>query len=81
MAALFTQEYPVTAFEQKLVENNDYHGWVVESWQDASNEIYPKLEEGQQISDEFDANMKALCKKRVALAGYRLAYVIATWFS
>lgn len=81
MAAQFTKDFPVTAFDQKIVENNDYHGWVVESWQNAGNDVYPKIQEGQPITDEFDANMKALCKKRIALAGYRLAYVIGLWFS
>ena len=81
MAAKFVSEYPVTSFDLKLIENNDYHGWIVESWQNASNDVYPKIQEGQAITEEYDANMKALCKKRVALAGYRLAYVISLWFS
>lgn len=28
-AAQFTSEYPVTSFDQKLIENNDYRSWVV----------------------------------------------------
>jgi NAD(P)-dependent dehydrogenase (short-subunit alcohol dehydrogenase family) len=81
MAAQFQQEYPASSFDSKLIENFDYHGWVVESWQNASNDVYPKIVEGQAISDAFDADMKALCKKRVALAGYRLAYVIGSLFA
>jgi len=51
MAAQFTKEYPVTSFDQKLVENSDYRTWVVESWQNAANDVYPKIVEGAVISD------------------------------
>lgn len=78
MAADFEQAYPYDSFDPKFIENNNYHDWVVESWQRAANDVYPNVVEGQVISDEFDAKMKELCKKRVALAGYRLAYVIAS---
>lgn len=81
MASQFEKEYPVDSFAQKVVETNNYHDWVVESWQNAANDVYPKIQEGQAITDEYDANMKALCKKRIALAGYRLAYVISSIFA
>jgi hypothetical protein len=44
MAADFTQAYPYSSFDQKLVDNNNYHDWIVESWQNAANDVYPKIQ-------------------------------------
>jgi hypothetical protein len=50
-AAQFVKEYPVSSFDQKLIENNDYRSWVVESWQNASKDVYPNVQEGQVITE------------------------------
>jgi hypothetical protein len=42
-AAQFVKEYPVGSFDQKLIENNDYRSWIVESWKNASNDVYPNV--------------------------------------
>lgn len=44
MAAQFTQQYPYASFDSKLIENNNYHDWVVESWQRAATDVYPNVQ-------------------------------------
>lgn len=44
MAAQFTQEYPYSSFDPKMIENNNYHDWVVESWQRAAIDVYPNVQ-------------------------------------
>ncbi len=52
-------------------------GWTIESYQLAVSSAYSQLTEGQTLSDAFVSNLQTLLRKRVAMAGYRLARVLS----
>lgn len=55
---------------------NDPQGWANEGLDIAGQNVYDGLVEGEALSDDYISQSKILCRKRIALAGYRLAFVL-----
>ena len=70
-------DHPVEKFGD-LVNETDSHQWAVESYNAAVSDVYSFVAENKKTTPEWEEKIKTLCKERVALAGYRLAHVIAS---
>jgi hypothetical protein len=73
------REFPADSMpESKSV---DPHDWVWESNALARTVVYRNITEGAAPSPEYTREAQALSRKRIALAGYRLAAVLNTIFA
>lgn len=67
--------YPTTSLTSLTDDHNPLH-WLQESYDIAIDHAYPDIHTNQKPSPEYIASSQAMCEKRIALAGYRLAYVV-----
>jgi len=58
----------------------DPHTWVIESNTLARQVVYKNIKEGETPSKEYTAEAQKLVRKRLALAGYRMAGVLNALF-
>jgi hypothetical protein len=59
-----------------LAKNIDPREWAFESYRFAQNSTYPLLATTNRITKEYSDNTYAISKKRITLAGYRLANLV-----
>jgi hypothetical protein len=73
-----TSAYPEDATPES--KDLDPHTWVVESNTLARQIAYAKIKEGEQPTPAYIDEVQKLSKKRIAIAGYRLAGVLNALF-
>ena len=59
-----------------LAQNLDPTVWAKESFRIAQNTTYPPMFSSNEITPEYQATTIKACRKRVTLAGYRMANLI-----
>ncbi len=50
--------------------------WANESYYHATQTIYPRVKQSQQLDYNWTTLAYELCRERIALAGYRLAAML-----
>lgn len=73
-----TKEYPADATPEW--KDLDPHTWVVESNTLARQVAYAKIKDGEQPTQAYVDEAQKLSRKRIAIAGYRLAGVLNALF-
>ena len=73
------KDYPADSMPES--KNLDPHDWVMESYALARDVTYKNIKEGATPSQGYTDEAQKLCRKRLALAGYRLAGVLNTLFA
>lgn len=61
-----------------MVANATTHSWAVESVSMAMAQVYPYFQSKNVVDQSYQDAMRALCRSQVAIAGYRLADLIAS---
>lgn len=77
LADSITKEFPPEYFGNDLINNLSSHTWTIESYNLAVEKVYSFVLKNKQVTQEWQDAMFKLCRERVALAGYRLANLIA----
>jgi len=72
------KDYPADSVPEW--KNLDPHEWVMESYDLARTVTYKNITEGSAPSQAYTEEAQKLCRKRLALAGYRLAGVLNSLF-
>ena len=72
------KEYPADSMPES--KDLDPHAWVVESSKLAREVAYANIKEGEAPSKAYTDEAQKLSRKRLALAGYRLAGVLNMLF-
>jgi hypothetical protein len=67
-------KYPPESMPES--KDKDPYNWVIESNTLARNIAYPGVREGEAPSPDYTREAQAVCGRRIALAGYRLAAVL-----
>ena len=57
-----------------------FEDWAEESYQLAVNEVYEGIEHISVVSDEYRARCRPIAKRQLALAAYRLSYLLEDIF-
>jgi hypothetical protein len=73
------KDYPADSMPES--KNLDPHDWVMESYALARDVTYKNITEGAAPSQVYTDEAQKLCRKRLALAGYRLAGVLNSLFA
>ncbi len=73
------KDYPADSMPES--KNLDPHDWVMESYALARDVTYKNITEGATPSQGYTDEARKLCRKRLALAGYRLAGVLNMLFA
>lgn len=68
------KENPIDKFSEEL-KILDVNVWAQESYKAANEVAYVNIVEGSKPTDTYLITGQAIAKKRLALAGYRLAQV------
>lgn len=70
-------EYPFEGqFKTQILTRPKAQDWTDESHQIIKDFVYKSIKEGERPSDEYMAAAKSMCRRQVALGGYRLAITI-----
>ena len=69
-----TKEYPAESMPES--KETDPHTWVMESYRLAREVVYRNITDGGEPSKEYTDAAQKLSRRRLALAGYRLAEVL-----
>lgn len=77
LADSITKQFPPQYFGD-LINNTSSHTWTIESYNLAVERVYAFVLKNKQVTQEWQDDMYKLCRERVALAGYRLANMIAS---
>lgn len=72
-------EFPLSKAKEQNLLNDDVAGWAQESYEIASKFCF-NLEPGSQPTPTYVREGQAIVKKRLALAGYRLAFILNAMF-
>ena len=72
------KDYPADSMPES--KNLDPHDWVMESYALALGVTYKNITEGSAPSPGYTEATQKLARKRLALAGYRLAGVLNKLF-
>lgn len=72
------KDYPAESMPES--KDIDPHDWVMESNRLAREVVYRNITDGGEPSKEYTDAAQKLCRKRLALAGYRLAGVLNALF-
>jgi len=72
------KDFPANSMPESA--NLDPQEWVMESFSLARNVTYKNITEGSAPSQAYTEATQRLARKRLALAGYRLAGVLNTLF-
>ena len=72
------KDYPADSMAES--KNLDPHDWVMESYALAVSVTYKNITEGSAPSPGYTEAAQKLSRKRLALAGYRLAGVLNSLF-
>jgi hypothetical protein len=78
LAEAVMKDYPADSLPES--KNLDPHDWVMESYALARSVTYKNVTEGSAPSTSYTEETQKLARKRLALAGYRLAGVLNTLF-
>jgi hypothetical protein len=73
------KDYPADSMPE--AKNLDPHDWAMESYALARDVTYKNITEGAAPSQGYTDEAQKLCRKRLALAGYRLAGVLNSLFA
>lgn len=65
---------------EKLAENIDPWVWAMESYRLAQNTTYPPMFKSNKISQAYSDDTFETAKKRITLAGYRIANLVVSIF-
>ncbi len=77
IAESIAREHPPTAFGERLAER-DVASWARESFEIAMASVYaPELERYRKPPRDYERRATSVARERVALAGYRLAALLA----
>lgn len=72
------QQFPPEHFGNDLIAVTSSHTWTIESYNLAVEKVYSFVLKNKQVTQEWQDEMFKLCRERVALAGYRLANLVAS---
>jgi hypothetical protein len=72
------KDYPADSMPE--AKNLDAHDWVMESYALARDVTYKNVTEGSAPTQAYTEATQKLARKRLALAGYRLAGVLNSLF-
>jgi hypothetical protein len=78
LAQSVMKEYPADSMPES--KNLDPHDWALESYALAVSVTYKNITEGSAPSPAYTEEAQKVARKRLALAGYRLAGVLNTLF-
>ena len=78
LAEAVMKDYPADSMPE--AKNLDPHDWVMESYALAVSVTYKNVKEGSAPSPGYTEETQKVARKRLALAGYRLAGVLNTLF-
>lgn len=70
-------KYPAGELDE-WVKIKDPHTWGVEAYKIAVDHIYSYTKNNKKITDEYQANIREILFRQIALGGYRLAEAIVT---
>eukprot|EP00331_Platyophrya_macrostoma_P014155 CAMPEP_0176432344 /NCGR_PEP_ID=MMETSP0127-20121128/15342_1 /TAXON_ID=938130 /ORGANISM="Platyophrya macrostoma, Strain WH" /LENGTH=124 /DNA_ID=CAMNT_0017814505 /DNA_START=1 /DNA_END=375 /DNA_ORIENTATION=- len=76
LAKNITQEYTRVGLQDKL-NITDAKIWTIDIYQDAVDFAYKPLRADFVVDANYQAQVYAVCKRNIALGGYRLADLIA----
>jgi len=80
MTEAITAEFPLESFGDlpKILSANI---WSMESYQEAVDIIYPFVQGHKVVTEDWASQVALLSKRKIALAGYRLANMISSIFA
>lgn len=70
------QEYPYSDLKDQIAQNKDQKSWGLESFEIAHTFAYAGITENQDLPEDYQTKGREICRKRVALAGYRLGITL-----
>lgn len=69
-------EYPFEALAQQIEKNNTQQSWGDESFEIARSFAYVGITDGEELPQAYMDKGRDICRKRVALGGYRLGVTL-----
>jgi len=74
------QENPATDLSWQIGGPFNYTGWMQEGVELAKSKVYPGIQGGAEVGQDYIAYRVSVARQRVAWAGYRLAALLnAVW--
>ena len=70
------QEYPYDSLKDQIARSSTQKSWGLESFEIAHSFAYTGITEKQDLPQDYQTQGRAICRKRVALAGYRLGITL-----
>lgn len=67
--------YPRSSFQAEQLRS-DSSTWIEESFELAKQVVYPGVQEQSEPSPEYIQRSQPICRQRIALAGYRLGFML-----
>lgn len=81
LAKNFVLAYPKDYFGDSVVNNLDVNTWTIESYDAAVKDIYSFVLKQSAATSDWTTTIYELCKRRIALGGYRLARMISSIYA
>jgi len=75
LAEEYIKEFPKENLDE-FFANKNFKEWIVESHEIAKDFIYAEIEYNSRPTDDYMKKSYEIIKRRIALAGYRLAEII-----
>ena len=72
--------YPKYTFSGQA-DNLNVNDWTIESFDAAVKDIYSYVKKTNTATSDWTVQIYELCRKRIALAGYRLAKMISSIYA
>lgn len=69
-------EHSLESLLPQIEQNASIESWSQEGYDLATNFVYKGLKEGTKLSEDYQKEAEAICRKRVALGGYRLGMLL-----
>jgi len=84
IVAIVLSEFPRSTFSDEERKQDDIHAWAIESVDAAQKTVYrdldPDIPSFDALPVAYEADAQLLARRRIALAGYRLAEVLNDLF-
>lgn len=73
--------YPIGSFDRNLIQNENFDSWSTDAFHLAIKYAYlnGSLVVGSTLDESYFSNGRPICQSQIALAGYRIAYLIGKY--